>query len=89
MLSHGHWDENGYLAYAYGPEGPWYFRVAPTYTNVVALSNGSNVTLVQRERPQIFFDEQTGHPSILFTGVTPPGASFYGYTYTFAQQIKT
>ncbi len=89
MLSHGHWDENGYLAFAPGPEGPWHFRVAPTYTNVVTLVNGSNITLVQRERPQIFFDEHTGRPSILFTGVTPPGAAFYGYTYTFAQKINS
>ena len=53
MLSHGHWDENGYLAFAEHPEGPWYFRHAPTYTNTIALSNGSSVVLKQRERPQV------------------------------------
>jgi hypothetical protein len=51
------------------------------------MADGTNKTLVQRERPQIWFDETTGAPSILFTGVAPPGAGFYGYTYTFAQRI--
>ena len=89
MLSHGHFDENGYYACAERPEGPWQFRIKPAYTNVVAMANGTKEVLVQRERPQLWFDEHTGAPSILFTGVAPPGASFYGYTYTFAQRIAT
>jgi hypothetical protein len=88
MLSHGHFDENGYYAYALHPEGPWYFRHKPTYTNFLQLTNGSAVRMVQRERPQIFFNETTGLPAILFTGVAPPGAKFYGYTYTHAQRIN-
>ena len=88
LLGHGHWDEQGYLAYSKHVEGPWVFRRTPTYTNTVALANGSNVTLVQRERPQIWFDEHTKKPSLLFTGVAPPGSKFYGYTYTFAQKIR-
>eukprot|EP00935_MAST-01C_sp_MAST-1C-sp1_P000270 g270.t1 len=87
MLSHGHFDENGYYACAERPEGPWQFRIKPAYTNVVEITNGTKEVLVQRERPQLWFDEHTGAPSILFTGVAPPGASFYGYTYTFAQRI--
>jgi hypothetical protein len=70
------------------PEGPWYFRHEPTYTNVLSLANGSNITMKQRERPQIFFNETTGRPAILFTGVAPPWAKFYGYTYTHAQRIR-
>lgn len=35
---------------------------------------------------QLLFDD-AGHPSILYTGVAPPWAAFYGYTYTFAQRI--
>ena len=46
----GHFDENGYYACSLHPEGPWQFRVAPTYTNVVAMADGTNQTLVQRER---------------------------------------
>lgn len=88
MLAHGHWDENGYYAFAEHAEGPWHFRHQPTYTNVVTMSDGTNQTLVQRERPQIFMNETTGRPSILFTGVAPPGDKFYGYTYTFAQRIQ-
>eukprot|EP00911_Craspedida_sp_UC1_P002430 UC1_evm4s1810 len=88
MLSHGHWDENGYYAYAKQPTGPWHFRHEPTYTNVVTMVNGSNLTLVQRERPQIFFNRTTGKPAMLFTGVAPPGAKFYGYTYTYMQRIQ-
>jgi hypothetical protein len=70
-------------------EGPWTFRNIPAYTNVVAMADGTTATLVQRERPQVWFDEVTGEPAILFTGVAPPGAGFYGYTYTFAQRIAT
>eukprot|EP00035_Acanthoeca_spectabilis_P016186 m.327240 g.327240 ORF g.327240 m.327240 type:complete len:272 (-) comp16491_c0_seq6:70-885(-) len=86
MLAHGHWDENGYLAFAEHPEGPWHFRHTPTYTNTLTLTNGSKVTLKQRERPQLLFDD-AGRPSILYTGVAPPWAKFYGYTYTHAQRI--
>ena len=88
MLSHGHFDENGYYAFSTHPEGPWYFRHQPTYTNVLVLSNGSSVKMKQRERPQIFFNESTGRPALLFTGVAPPGSKFYGYTYTHAQKIR-
>ena len=88
MLSHGHFDENGYYAFSTHPEGPWHFRHRPTYTNVLALSNGSIVTMKQRERPQIFFNESTKRPALLFTGVAPPGSRFYGYTYTHAQKIR-
>ena len=88
MLSHGHFDESGYLAYARRPEGPWHFRHAPTYTNKLQMANGSVVTLVQRERPQLFFDPETGVPELLFTGVAPPGAKFYGFTYTHAHPIR-
>ena len=65
-----------------------YFRHTPSYTNVLSLQNGTNVTLMQRERPQLLFNETTGEPALLFTGVAPPGASFYGYTYTQAQWIR-
>jgi hypothetical protein len=88
MLTHGHWDENGYYACSILPEGPWQFRKAPSYTNILSLVDGSKVTLVQRERPQLYFDEKTGHPTLLFTGVAPPGAAFYGYTYTHVQRIR-
>ena len=57
LLSHGHWDENGYLAVSENALGPWKFRVKPSYTNVIQLANGTNVTLRQRERPQIWLDE--------------------------------
>eukprot|EP00039_Didymoeca_costata_P021212 m.343793 g.343793 ORF g.343793 m.343793 type:complete len:489 (-) comp23315_c0_seq1:108-1574(-) len=87
LISHGHWDENGYLAFAQHPEGPWYFRHKPTYTNVLTLTNGTNITMVQRERPQLLFDSNR-NPTILYTGVAPPGAAFYGYTYTHAQKIN-
>ena len=87
LLSHGHFDEKGYYACSLHPEGPWQFRVAPTYTNTINMSDGSQETFVQRERPQLWFDEITGDRAILFTGVAPPGASFYGYTYTFAQRV--
>ena len=52
------------------------------------MANGSVVTLVQRERPQLFFDPETGVPELLFTGVAPPGAKFYGFTYTHAHPIR-
>ena len=87
LISHGHWDENGYYACSEKAQGPWQFRIKPSYTNVLQTESGKLVTLVQRERPQIFFNETTGEPAILFTGVAPPGASFYGYTYTHAQRI--
>jgi hypothetical protein len=87
MLSHGHWDENGYYACAEKVSGPWHFRTKPTYTNVVAV-NAESVALVQRERPQLWFNESTGAPALLFTGVAPPGAHFYGYTYTMSQRIQ-
>lgn len=88
LLSHGHFDENGYYACAETAEGPWQFRVAPAYTNVLAVQGGGSATLVQRERPQIFFNASTGAPAILFTGVAPPGGAFYGFTYTHAQRIQ-
>lgn len=87
-LFHGHFDENGYYGFAAHVEGPWVFRDEPAYTKTVDLADGSQKVLVQRERPQLWFDEQTGEPSILYTGVAPPGAKFYGYTYTFAQRIR-
>ena len=86
-LFHGHFDENGYYGFAEHIEGPWTFRDEPAYTNAVQMADGSTSTLVQRERPQLWLDEVTGAPTILFTGVAPPGAGFYGYTYTFAQRI--
>ena len=60
----------------------------PTYSNVIEMADGGSATLVQRERPQLFFNETSGAPAILFTGVAPPGAKFYGYTYTHAQRIR-
>ena len=64
-------------------------RRAPCrYTNTLALTDGSTIQLKQRERPQIFFNESTGQPALLFTGVAPPWAKFYGYTYTHAQPIR-
>lgn len=87
MLSHGHWDEQGYYACAEKAEGPWQFRLKPAYTNQLEMEDGTRTALVQRERPQIFFNESTGEPALLFTGVTPPGAQFYGFTYTHAQRI--
>eukprot|EP00933_Yihiella_yeosuensis_P072138 TRINITY_DN80448_c0_g1_i1.p1 TRINITY_DN80448_c0_g1~~TRINITY_DN80448_c0_g1_i1.p1 ORF type:complete len:411 (+),score=58.79 TRINITY_DN80448_c0_g1_i1:81-1313(+) len=88
-LFHGHFDEKGYYGFAEQVEGPWYFSNEPAYTNVINLTSGKQETFGQRERPQLWFDEHTGEPSILFTGVAPPGAAFYGYTYTFAQRVKT
>ena len=88
LISHGHWDESGYYACAEAAEGPWQFRVAPTYTNVLDVQGGGSATLVRRERPQLFFNETTGKPAALFTGVSPPGASkARSYTYTHAQRV--
>merc|ERR1712046_544324 len=86
-LFHTHTGENGVYAFAEKLEGPWTFRETPAYTNVVTLEDGTNVAFVQRERPTLLFDEQTGEPSVLFNGVVPPGTEFYGYSYTFAQRI--
>mmetsp|Transcript_48915 Transcript_48915/g.140087 ORF Transcript_48915/g.140087 Transcript_48915/m.140087 type:complete len:521 (-) Transcript_48915:44-1606(-) len=88
-LFHGHFDENGYLAFAEHIEGPWRFSEIPAYTNVIEVVGDNDVNMKQRERPQLLFDEKTGEPSILFTGVTPPQSSFYGRTYTFAQRVST
>ena len=88
MLSHGHWDENGYYACAEHAEGPWRFRIKHSYTNVIAMEDGTSTTMVQRERPQLWFNETTGEPALLFTGVAPPGSKFYGYTYTLAQRVQ-
>ena len=86
MLSHGHWDEAGYYAFAEHVEGPWHFRKDPAYTNVLDMEDGTRTTLVQRERPQLLFDGK-GKPVVLYTGVAPPGSDFYGFTYTHAQQV--
>ena len=78
----------GYYAFSLRPEGPWYFRHPPSYTNVIVLQNGTNVTMVQRERPQLLFNETTGEPALLFTGVAPPGAAFYGASLLWLSPLK-
>ena len=52
----------------------------------VTLTNGSIAKFTNRERPQIFFNETTGAPAVLFTGVCP--GQKYTYAYTLAQRIR-
>lgn len=49
------------------------------------MTNGTIYRFTNRERPQIYFNETTGEPAILFNGVCP-GAK-YTYAYTLAQNI--
>ena len=51
----------------------------------VTLSNNQILPFKNRERPQIYFDEDN-RPYFLFNGVCPD--EHYGYAYTTAQEIN-
>jgi len=52
----------------------------------ITLTDKSIYKFTNRERPQIYFNETTGNPAILFNGVCP-GVK-YTYAYTLAQKIN-
>ena len=51
----------------------------------ITLADGSVHHFTNRERPQIFHNESTGAPALLFNGVCP--GLKYTYGYTIAQGI--
>ena len=52
----------------------------------VTLTNGSIYRFTNRERPQIYFNETTGEPAVLFNGVCP--GKKYTYAYTLGQRLN-
>eukprot|EP01063_Lacrimia_lanifica_P001128 TRINITY_DN10547_c0_g1_i1.p1 TRINITY_DN10547_c0_g1~~TRINITY_DN10547_c0_g1_i1.p1 ORF type:complete len:382 (+),score=71.61 TRINITY_DN10547_c0_g1_i1:103-1248(+) len=52
----------------------------------ITLTDGGVYKFTNRERPWIYFNETTGRPAVLFTGVCP-GVK-YTYAYTLAQRIE-
>ena len=83
----------GSYASAPHPLGPWRVQeAAVAYGGEAALSNGSLIGFVRRERPQLLFDTR-GNPTHLFNGVCPEGydktqdGSQPHHCFTFAQRI--
>jgi len=52
----------------------------------ITLASGEIYRFTNRERPQIYFNESTGAPAVLFNGVCPDKK--YTYAYTLAQAIN-
>ena len=45
---------------------------APPFIVSLNYDDGGSVTFARRERPELLFDEKTGHPTFLVTGVVDP-----------------
>jgi hypothetical protein len=70
--------------YSYSVDGLSWSSGADIATDPnISLTDGSIYHFTNRERPQIFFNETTGKPAILFNGVCP--GEKYDYAYTLAQ----
>ena len=86
LLTHGRsdwWNTH----HSYSEDGLVWSDGSDIATNPnVTLTNGTVYKFTNRERPQIYFNETTGEPAVLFNGVCP-GAK-YTYAYTLAQDIN-
>ena len=51
----------------------WRYTSAAVYNTTVKYEDGSQVTFARRERPELLFDEKTGRPTHLVTGVVEQG----------------
>ena len=83
MLTHGRndwWNTH----YAFSLDGLHWSNGSDIATDPnVTLVGGDTVKFTNRERPQIYFNESTGEPALLFNGVCP--GRKYDYAYTIAQ----
>ena len=76
---------NGGGGHAWSADGVnWSFSPVNAYCNKVSLSNGSTVTLRQRERPHVLVDAR-GHPVALSNGAGWVGDG--DRTFTFVQPV--
>jgi len=86
MLTHGRndwWNTH----HSYSKDGLSWSDGADIATDPnITMTNGKIYQFTNRERPQIYFNESTGEPAMLFNGVCP--GKKYTYAYTFAQQIN-
>ena len=86
LLTHGRsdwWNTH----HAYSIDGLAWSSGADIAANPnITLISGDIFRFTNRERPQIYFNESTGAPAVLFNGVCP-GAK-YTYAYTLAQAIN-
>ena len=83
MLTHGR-DDWWNTHYSFSADGLSWSSGADIATDPnISLTDGSIHRFTNRERPQIFFNESTGKPAILFNGVCP--GEKYDYAYTLAQ----
>eukprot|EP00729_Bicosta_minor_P010640 gene10639-2861_t len=64
----------------------WTFSTKNAFNNQVVLTNGSNVTLRQRERPHLVLDTE-GRPIVLTNGAG--WENDCDHVFTFAQPINT
>jgi len=86
MLTHGR-DDWWNTHYSWSTDGlMWSDGSAIAADPNITLTDGSIFRFTNRERPQIFFNETTGKPAILFNGVCP--GKKYTYAYTLAQHLN-
>jgi hypothetical protein len=74
-------------AHAFAPMGKnlgkgsnWYLSPEQPYSLNVTYANGTLATVARRERPQLYFDPDSGAPRVLTTGVVPQHASSASFT---------
>ena len=65
----------------------WVFSAFNAFNNTVELTDGSTVTLRQRERPHLVVDGQSGRPVALTNGAG--WLDDCDHVFTFAQPINT
>jgi hypothetical protein len=63
----------------------WTFSPWNAFNHIVQLTNGSTITLRQRERPHLGFDPKTGDPVVLTNGAGWDNDC--DHVFTFAQPI--
>ncbi|GMH80697.1 hypothetical protein TrST_g6054 [Triparma strigata] len=85
MLTHGR-DDPLNTHYAYSSDGLNWSSGSDVACNAnVTLDDGTIKVFKNRERPQIYFDDE-GQPAYLFNGVCPD--EHYGYAYTLSQPLN-
>lgn len=79
-------------AFARSFTGPWSMHNASVpYNSTVEFTDGTVVTYEKRERPHIVWDDATGRPRFLVTGVVIPRGQhgYSGRSFTLVQAFRT
>ena len=80
-------DEGGHAFSPAGRPTEWTTAAVHAYNRTIHWVNGTQHTVVRRERPQLLTDVD-GTPMVLWSGVVVAGTSVYGPAFTSAQEVR-